>query len=336
MKTFRAVPDGRSRLWSFYGLAVLACLALLGCRPSSQSASPSSSSSGASSSSSSGASADSPSGEKRYHLKGTVVQIDKPQQHLVINHGDIPGFMAAMTMPYPVADAKTLDMVSVGDQVTADVVVIGDSKVQLENVVIVKKADAGKPAPTSQLQPGDGAAVPDFALVNQDAKRIDLAQYAGKTLLITFIYTRCPLSDYCPLVTHDFAEIEKQLERTPDLYEKTHLLSVSFDSKYDTPTVLRNYAHAFGADKRNKKFAHWEFATVPANELREVTKFFGIFLNEQDGQVTHSMCTVVVSPDGRVYKQVDDNNWKPAEMMAALVAATPSANPASLEAASAR
>jgi protein SCO1/2 len=327
MKSGMAALDERANFLNLCGFAALICLTLIGCRPAAPT--------GTSPSGSSGSSSSATPGEKRYHLQGKVVQIDKAQQHLVIDHGDIPGFMAAMTMPYPVADAKTLDSVSVGDQVTADVVVT-DSKVQLENVVVVKKADAAKPAPSSQAQPGDGATVPNFALVNQDGKRIQLAQYAGKTILMTFIYTRCPLPDYCPLVTHNFAQIEKQLAQTPELYGKTHLLSISFDSKYDTPAVLRNYAHAFGADKGNKKFTHWEFATVPASELPQVTSFLGIFLNEQDGQITHSMCTVVVSPDGKLYKQYNDNDWKPTEMMAALEAATPGGNPASVQAASAR
>src|SRR5690348_1972586 len=56
---------------------------------------------------------------RRYHLRGKVVQVDKAQQHLVIDHEEIPGFMGAMTMPYPVADAATLERVSPGDQITA-------------------------------------------------------------------------------------------------------------------------------------------------------------------------------------------------------------------------
>ncbi len=75
-------------------------------------------------------------GRRRYHLKGKVVQVDKAQQHLVIDHEEIPGFMGAMTMPYPVADAATLDRVSPGDQVTADVVVDQNGNiVPLANVV---------------------------------------------------------------------------------------------------------------------------------------------------------------------------------------------------------
>ena len=115
MKTGTAALDGLMRSSRLFVFAALVSLALIGCRSSAPT--------GTSTSGSSATSSTATPGEKRYHLQGTVVQIDKAQQHLVIDHGDIPGFMAAMTMPYPVADAKTLDMVSVGDQVTADVVV---------------------------------------------------------------------------------------------------------------------------------------------------------------------------------------------------------------------
>jgi protein SCO1/2 len=255
---------------------------------------------------------------RRYRLKGTVVQIDKAQQHLVVNHEEIPGFMGAMTMPYPVVDAQTLEKLSPGDQITADVVVT-PSEIHLENVIVVKKSDGKTLPPGAQLQPSDQeAAVPDFALVNQDGKHIRLAHYRGKSVLLTFIYTRCPLPDYCPLMTHNFAEIEKTIQKTPALYAKTHLLSVSFDSQYDTPKVLRNYAHAFVTDRGQQTFAHWEFATIPAAEKNDVTKFFDVFVTQEQGQITHSMSTAIISPDGRIYKAYNGNDWKPADVLADL------------------
>jgi protein SCO1/2 len=255
---------------------------------------------------------------RRYHLKGTVVQVDKAQQHLVVNHEEIPGFMGAMTMPYPVVDAQTLEKLSPGDQITADVVVT-PSEIHLENVVVVKKSD-GKTSPTgAQLQPSDeGTSVPDFTLVNQDGKRVRLAQYRGKSVLLTFIYTRCPLPDYCPLMSHNFAEIEKTIEKTPELYAKTHLLSVSFDSQYDTPKVLRNYARTFVTDRGQQTFEHWEFAAIPAAEKNDVTKFFDVFVTQEQGQITHSMSTSIISPDGRIYKTYNGNDWKPADVLADL------------------
>ncbi len=255
---------------------------------------------------------------RRYHLKGTVIQVDKSQQHVVINHEEIPGFMAAMAMPYPVVDARSLDELSPGDQITADVVV-GPSEIHLENIVVVKKSDGKTSPPGAQLQPSAPAAlVPDFALVNQDGKRIRLAQYRGKSVLLTFIYTRCPLPDYCPLMTHNFAEIEKALVKSPELYAKTHLLSISFDSQYDTPQVVRNYARAFVSDRGPRTFEHWEFATIPAGEKSTVTKFFDVFASEEQGQITHSMSTAILSPNGLIYKSYNGNDWKPADVLADL------------------
>ncbi len=255
---------------------------------------------------------------RRYHLKGTVVQVDKAQQHLVVNHEEIPGFMGAMTMPYPVVDAQTLEKLSPGDQIRADVVVTPND-IHLENVVVVKKAD-GKTSPTGALlQPSDGGApVPDFTLVNQDGKRVRLTQYRGKSVLLTFIYTRCPLPDYCPLMSHNFAEIERTIEKSPKLYAKTHLLSISFDSQYDTPKVLRNYARAFVMDRGQQTFEHWEFATIPAAEKNDVTKFFDVFVTQEQGQITHSMNTAIISPDGHIYKTYNGNDWKPADVLADL------------------
>ena len=257
---------------------------------------------------------------RRYHLKGTVVQVDKPQQHLVVNHEEIRGFMAAMTMPYPVADARALDQLSPGDQITADVVV-SPNEIHLENVVVVKKSDGNGSPPGARSQPSQqGTPVPDFSLVNQDGKRFRLSQYRGKSVLLTFIYTRCPLPDYCPLMTHNFAEIEKALTKLPDLYAKTHLLSISFDSRFDTPQVLRNYARAFVTDRGVRTFEHWEFATLPAVEKNTATKFFDVFITEEQGQITHSVSTAIISPDGRLYRGYNGNDWKPIDVIDDLTA----------------
>src|SRR5262249_40576376 len=161
-----------------------------------------------------------------------------------------------MTMPYPVTDPKLLDVAAPGDQITADVVVT-DTSAHLENIVVTKKAE---PKPAGSLQQGlPGGMPPNFEFVNQDGKRVQLQQYRGKTVLLTFIYTRCPLPEYCPLATHNFAEIEKELAKSPATYAKTHLLSISFDSDHDTPEALRNYSKSF---MTKPAYDHWEFVTI--------------------------------------------------------------------------
>ena len=251
--------------------------------------------------------------EQRYVLKGTVVSLDKSQKQIVVDGEEIKGFMAAMAMPYPVVDPKLLDAAAPGDQITADVVVT-PAGAHLENIVVVKKAAPGKPSGNLQPKQPEGV-TPNFEFVNQDGKHIQLHQYRGKTVLLTFIYTRCPLAEYCPLLTHNFAEIEKALAKTPGAYAKTHLLSISFDSDHDTPEVLRSYSRSFMA---KPAFNHWEFATIPKADRAKVAGYFNLFLSEEDGQITHSMTTALIAPDGSVRKWYSSNDWKPADVLADL------------------
>ncbi len=259
--------------------------------------------------------------EKRYALKGTIVMIDRPQKHLLIDHEAIPDFMAAMTMPYPVVDDATLDRVMPGDQITADVVVYGDPPMlRLENVVVVKKADGAAKTPSGATIPHslEGDTVPDFAFVNQDGAQFGLRKYAGKAMLVTFIYTRCPLADFCPLVSHNFAEIEKTLAKNPSLYAKTHLLCISFDPKFDTPPVLRAFGLRYAPDKGKQTFSHFEFASVTEAEKKNVLEFFNVFASEQQGQINHSLRTAVITPGGKVFRSYNDSEWKPADLIADL------------------
>ena len=253
---------------------------------------------------------------KRYHLVGKVVSIDQQQATLNVDGQEIPGFMAAMTMPYPVRDTKSLSSLNPGDEITADVVVTNNGA-YLENIVVTKKAVPGAAKPSGAAhEPKPGEAVPDFALIDQDGKRIHLSAFRGDVLLVTFIYTRCPFPDFCPLVSRNFAQIYAQLRKDPALSsKKIRLLSVSFDPKYDTPAVLRKYARTFDPTTGGNPFDRWEFAAVPAKQLPAIADFFGLYYNVAGDQITHSLSTTVINPDGTVYKWYEDNDWKPADLI---------------------
>jgi protein SCO1 len=249
----------------------------------------------------------------RYQLVGTVVSIDKDQASLMVDGKEIVGFMAAMTMPYPVRDAKALAALTPGDQITADVVVTADGA-YLENIVVTKKSD-GKSSTGTSNPPKPGDRVPDFAMINQDGKRIHLSAYQGDVLLVTFIYTRCPFPDYCPLVSKNFSQIYASLRKNPSLGPRIRLLSVSFDPKHDTPAVLRQYARTFRTTTGGDPFDRWQFAAVPAKDLVKIANFFGLYYQTENGQLVHSMSTTVISPEGTVYKWYQDNNWNPADLI---------------------
>ncbi|MGE5205625.1 MAG: SCO family protein [Chlamydiota bacterium] len=259
---------------------------------------------------------------KRYALSGKVVSVDKTAGTANVDAKEIPGFMAAMTMPYPVKPKVELDELSAGDMITGDVVVQGE-KYWLENVSVVGYSKQRAPLPAPLHIPEAGDSVPRFTLVNQDGKHIQLNGYPGKVLLLTFIYTRCPFPDYCPRVSHEFATIERNLEADSALYPKTHLLTISFDPEFDTPRVLRKYAFSVSGDKHSGLFKHWEFAVPPAAELPKLANFFGLYYEKDSGLVTHSLVAAVIGPDGRIFKWFQGTDWHAADL---LKAATDAAN----------
>jgi protein SCO1/2 len=255
-----------------------------------------------------------PQETKRFPLHGKVVSIDKAQKKLEVDHDAIPGFMGAMAMPYPVKDERLLEGLAPGDEITAQVVV-GDG-VWLENIVVVKKGEKTESSPASQLhQLVAGEEPPDFVLLNQDSKRVSLGRYRSKALLITFIYTRCPFPDFCPLMTRNFQEIEKALAKDPEAYAKTHLLSISFDPEYDTPKVLRAYGLKYVSRQDAHAFDHWEFAAAPLADAKKIASFFGFRFEKESGEFEHGLNTTIISPDGKIYKWYYGSDWKPEDVL---------------------
>jgi protein SCO1/2 len=262
--------------------------------------------------------------ERRYHLHGKVVSVDVKQGFAQIDSDAIPGFMDRMTMPYQIPDASALATLRPGDEITADLV-LTDEGDHLEHISIVKHGSEatpartrGAPPPSSSFQmPQAGDKVPDVVVINESGRALHLRGYRGKALFVTFIYTRCPFAEFCPKVSHNFAEIYAAIEKQPTLASKVRLLSISFDTKNDTPAALRSYAASFREITGTAQpFPLWEFATAQPKELPRMAKFFGLYYSFDEGQIIHSMSTSLISPDGRVVEWFHDNDWQPARLVA--------------------
>lgn len=258
--------------------------------------------------------------EKRYELKGKVVAVE-PEKHLVtIAHEEVKDYMPSMTMPFTLPNEYYLRNLASGDEINATLVVDG-SQSWLEDVVITRES-ADPTTTTGYTEAKEGDEVPNYQLVNQDGKDIKLNNYRGKALLLTFIYTRCPIPDYCALMSGNFAKVDRELEKQPDLYQKTHLLSITIDPEYDKPAVLRSYGAAHTERYQEETFSHWEFATGTADQIKGVAQYFGLrYFNEKD-QIVHGLRTVVISPAGKVTKVFRGNEWKPEDAVQALQSAT--------------
>jgi protein SCO1/2 len=255
---------------------------------------------------------------KVYRLRGKVVSTNPSAGEVTLNHEAIPGFMSAMTMPYRLKDPNILSELHPGDVITADVLVSqsSDADFFLDHIVVVAQGRADYKPATIYHVPAPGDAVPDFKLRNQDGRVIRLNQFRGKDLLITFIYTRCPLPNFCPLVTRNFARIDRELSADPKVKGKTHLLCVSFDPEHDTPERLKAYGEQYiGSDARSA-FANWDFAVAEKPVLTEMAKFFDLGIsNEPDQTITHTLSTTLVGRDGKVIKFYPGNEWTPEQVV---------------------
>ena len=253
---------------------------------------------------------------KQYRVRGVVVSTNAAKGEVTLDTEAIPGFMEAMIMPYTLRSPGIVSELHPGDTITATLLASNTSDL-LDQIVVVGQAKADY-LPPVQYQPlTPGKSIPDFGLLNQSGKMIHLEQFRGKVVLLTFIYTRCPLASYCPRMSRNFAEIDRSLAADPQLYQKTHLLSVSFDPNYDTPAVLRSYGAAYTGNYTKETFEHWDFAAPPQKELSQVLKFFLVGVTpEKDRTLTHSLSTIVISPDGKIYKWYPTNDWTPQQLLA--------------------
>lgn len=255
--------------------------------------------------------------EKHYDIEGVVVSVDKAKQEVTLNHKDIPGFMKGMTMPFKVkpTDVWVLNVAEPGDSVRA-VLAVTDDDAMLKNISLTKKqASAPEPSTSNVHNPQVGEAVPDFVFTDQDGKRVRLSQLRGAPVLLTFIYTRCPLPDYCIRMSNNFGEIAKQLKQSsPNTWNRAHLLSISFDPEFDKPTVLKQYGKSY-AGSIDPNFQQWKFVTASPVEVRKTAEYFGLSYEQQSGQIIHSLRTALIDKDGKLAEMYKGNNWTPSEVV---------------------
>ena len=258
-----------------------------------------------------------PKNEKRYPIKGVVVAVNQQERTATIKHEDIPGYMQGMTMEFKIKNAADLQTMKPGDQITGTLVV-DDISSWVEVTAVTEGGPALTPTTVVPGEPKPGDDIPDFTLVNQDGKPIHLSQYKGRSIALTFVYTRCPQPDQCTLMSNNFAAVDLELQKEPQVYTKTHLITISFDPEYDTPKVMRSYGASHTGRYADEKFEHWEFATGSADEVKRIAEFFGLryFKDSSTGeeQVMHSLRTAVIDRDGKLVKLYRGNEWKPAEV----------------------
>lgn len=254
---------------------------------------------------------------QRYEVTGLVLTVDIAHRTVLVSHDPIPGFMDAMTMPYRVDNPRVLDTLKAGEKIEFTLVV-GKTSSYITNVhvreydswerdpaqnrrlALLDEAMRSKAGSASTLSIGQ--TVSDFSLVDQTNRSVTLSEFRGKVVAITFIYTRCPLPDYCMRLSNNFAQLQKRFNTR--MGRDLVLLSITFDPDHDSPDVLAKYAETWKANVDG-----WRFLTGTLSNVKQVCGMFGMNFWPDEGLLTHSLHTAIVDREGKLVANIEGNQF---------------------------
>lgn len=283
-----------------------------------------------------------PKATKVYPLRGIVRGVNKEAKQVRIRHEEIPGFMGAMTMPFTIKDPHAFDDLQVGDKVEGKLRVdeengqvvdyelsdlevtepyVGDPKGSPAQELVVDLAGG---SPSLKVKPktlGVGEVVPDFTMTSQDGKTFKLSDLKGNVVALTFVYTRCPLPDFCPAMDRKFSELAQKLALSPNRAARVRLISVSFDPEHDTPDVLKKHARIRGVEP-----PLWTYAVASHPELLKIAPKLGLVYGPGRDEIIHNLCTAIIDPQGKLARLevgTTRNKWEPADFVKTIASLIP-------------
>ena len=261
---------------------------------------------------------------RSFLARGLVRNLPADGQTVVVRHEDIPGFMPKMTMAFNVRDTNELRGLKPGDAITF-VVKATEEDSWIEKIRHTSTNDMAPLPPSdpassallniAQMKTGD--VLPDAELLSEEGRAIKLSDFQGRALAFTFIFTRCPLPDYCPRMNQHFTRARELLLQRSGGPTNWQFLSISFDPEFDKPGVLTRYAYSY----RGKNTDQWLFAAAPANVMASFVNQLDFRFANEGGSFLHNLRTVVLDPQRRIHRQFDGNKWKAAELADALAEA---------------
>ena len=259
---------------------------------------------------------------KVFTVAGVLKEPVTEDESIVVAHDEIPGFMPAMTMPFRVKNREELQGLKAGDSLTFRLSV-ADETSWIDQITKTASGQVAEPPgrPSIRLvrdvEPlAVGDLIPDYAFTNELGRVVRFSDYRGKALALTFIFTRCPIPEFCPRLSKHFKTVQTQLLARPETPANWHLFSISFDPHYDTPGILKGYARIHGYEPE-----HWSFVTGSMLDIDAITEQFGPPVVHDGGSLSHKLRAVVIDTEGRITSILMGNQWTADELTAALIQA---------------
>jgi len=238
----------------------------------------------------------------RYPVEGIVVETNPVERQMVVAHRPIDNYMPAMTMAFRVGREVDLGRLTPGTRVEFELNVGKKASVVNKVRVVESKDEVVLPKPPAN-KVATGEKMASFSLIDQSGKTVSLSDFAGKVVVVDFIYTRCPLPDVCPRLSATFASVSKKLP-------EVEFLSITIDPQYDTPAVLSEYA------KRWQAGASWRFLTGTPEQIQEVAGLFGLIYWPEEGSISHTIATAVIGRDGTLKAKIEGSGYRPDQLRA--------------------
>lgn len=253
--------------------------------------------------------------DERYAVTGLVVDVRPETRSFVASIEAIPGFMAAMTMPFQVRDAAELRTLARGAMVEFTLVVTVTSSYvegirvrRVENLeqdplaarrlALIHELTTGRVA--RSVAPGE--LVPDFRLIDQKTRPVSLSDFRGKVVAVNFTYTTCQLPDFCLRLVNHFGALQRRFRA--ELGRDLIFLTITFDPARDQPDVLDRYAAQWMPNPDT-----WRFLTGPIPDVRRVLEFFGMAAFMNEGLMDHGLRTAIVDREGRLVANLEGNAY---------------------------
>lgn len=259
--------------------------------------------------------------ERSFATRGIVRSLPEGGRTLVVRHEEIPGYMPKMTMELNVRDPKELQGLQRDDEITFQLVATADTHwiEKIHRVGHVVSSEVVPPVIVTNDLPelGPGDFLPDGDLVTEEGRQIRFSDFRGRAVAFTFIFSRCPLPDYCPRMGNYFARARELISARANAPTNWQFVSISFDPEFDTPAQLKSYGNSYRAGNADR----WLFAAASPQVLMELAPRLDLMITREGGSISHNLRTVVLDTQGRITRQFDGNRWTPEQLAEAIAEA---------------
>jgi len=237
---------------------------------------------------------------RSFEARGVIKELWTDSRTVLVQHEAVAGYMPAMTMPFKVLDSNELAGLRAGDRISFRLRV-SDTESWIDDITrtgSVHAREQVRSVEPARIQPESSRPrhpLLNFKFTNELGQPVALGDFRGQTLALSFFFTRCPIPDYCPRLSKNFQEAAKRLSAVPGGPTNWHFLSVSFDTDFDNPRVLKAYAEQYHYDP-----THWSFLTGPAEQISQLARMSDVTFEHDGASFNHNFRTLIIDAAGHL------------------------------------